>query len=85
MLDGARPLIDAASWITDPGNPNQVDDGFGGFNSLLDGITCAEWTCAPPLLTPRWVNASSAAMCSGAREIVLNTRLLPGTARPMRP
>ena len=25
------------SWITDPTNPNQVDDTFGGFNSV---ITC---------------------------------------------
>jgi len=42
-------VVDGSSWITDPGNPNQVDDGFGGFNSLLDGITCedGEWECRP--------------------------------------
>jgi glycosidase len=37
--------IDGDMWITDPQNPNQVDDGFGGFNSLLAGITCEEFTC----------------------------------------
>jgi hypothetical protein len=30
-------IVDA-SWIPDPTNPNQVDDGFGGHNSV---ITCA--------------------------------------------
>ena len=27
-------IVDAASWIPDPGNPDQVPDGFGGFNSV---------------------------------------------------
>jgi hypothetical protein len=36
-----------AGYIPDPNNPNQVDDGFGGFNSVLDGITCEEWECDP--------------------------------------
>ena len=36
-----------AQWIPDPANPNQVDDGFGGFNSVLEGMTCDPWTCAP--------------------------------------
>ena len=43
-------LIDGGTWITDPGNPTQVDDGFGGFNSLMAPVTCEEWVCAPPLL-----------------------------------
>jgi glycosidase len=38
------------NWITDPSNPDQVDDGVGGFNSVIDGITCEEWTCEPPLV-----------------------------------
>jgi glycosidase len=38
------------NWITDPNNPDQVDDGVGGFNSVIDGITCEEWTCEPPLV-----------------------------------
>lgn len=38
------------NWITDPNNPNQVDDGQGGFNSLLDGVTCDDWTCVPPVV-----------------------------------
>lgn len=43
-------LIDGTTWINDPGNPDTVDDGFGGLNSVIDGITCEEWTCQPPLL-----------------------------------
>lgn len=37
--------INGDMWIVDPNNPNQKDDGFGGFNSLLDGVTCEEFTC----------------------------------------
>lgn len=29
-------VIDRVNWKEDPNNPNRVDDGFGGFNSLLD-------------------------------------------------
>ncbi len=43
-------LIDGTTWIHDPNNPDTVDDGFGGLNSVIDGITCEEWTCEPPLL-----------------------------------
>lgn len=32
-------------YIPDPNNPNQVDDGFGGFNSVLDAATCEDWDC----------------------------------------
>nr|WP_255216139.1 alpha-amylase family glycosyl hydrolase [Pseudenhygromyxa sp. WMMC2535] len=38
------------SYIEDPDNPDKVDDGFGGYNSQLDGITCEEWTCDPGLI-----------------------------------
>jgi glycosidase len=41
-------VINGTSWIPDPGNPNQVSDGFGGFNSKLAGATCDPFTCAPP-------------------------------------
>ena len=27
-------IVDGASWIPDPGNPNTIDDGFGGTNSV---------------------------------------------------
>jgi hypothetical protein len=27
-------IVDGTSWIADPGNPNFVDDGFGGRNSV---------------------------------------------------
>ncbi|MCA9659913.1 MAG: hypothetical protein KC486_16330 [Myxococcales bacterium] len=33
------------TWIPDPNNPDTVDDGFGGVNSLLDGVTCEWWSC----------------------------------------
>ena len=29
-------VIDRVNWKYDPNNPDRVDDGFGGFNSLLD-------------------------------------------------
>ena len=32
-------IVDATQWIPDPGNPNSVDDGFGGTNSV--------YTCTP--------------------------------------
>jgi glycosidase/uncharacterized protein with von Willebrand factor type A (vWA) domain len=42
--------VDGA-YLEDPTNPNKVADGFGGFNSVLDPLTCEEWTCDdPPVL-----------------------------------
>jgi AMP-activated protein kinase-like protein len=32
-------IVDGTSWIADPDNPNSIDDGFGGKNSL--------YTCQP--------------------------------------
>ena len=29
-------LVDKVNWKEDPNNPNRTDDGFGGFNSLVD-------------------------------------------------
>jgi len=29
-------VIDRLTWKEDPNNPNRTDDGYGGFNSLLD-------------------------------------------------
>jgi len=29
-------VIDRVTWKEDPNNPNRTDDGYGGFNSLLD-------------------------------------------------
>ena len=34
-------------WIPDPDNPNMVEDGFGGFNSLVEPFTCEDWSCDP--------------------------------------
>jgi 1,4-alpha-glucan branching enzyme len=29
-------VVDRVNWKEDPNNPNRTDDGYGGFNSLLD-------------------------------------------------
>lgn len=29
-------IVDGGTWIDDPSNPERVDDGFGGFNSVLE-------------------------------------------------
>jgi glycosidase len=52
-------LINGTNWIADPANPNQVSDGFGGFNSKLAGATCDMWTCAPapPMGDLEWSQA----------------------------
>jgi glycosidase len=36
----------ADGYVPDPTNPMQVDDGFGGKNSVFTGTTCDTWTCA---------------------------------------
>ncbi|MBK9261565.1 MAG: hypothetical protein IPM54_17385 [Polyangiaceae bacterium] len=41
-------VIDGNNWIKDPTNPNTIDDGFGGENSLVLGTTCDPWTCDEP-------------------------------------
>lgn len=28
-------LLESEKWVPDPGNPEMVDDGFGGFNSVI--------------------------------------------------
>ncbi|HEY8378565.1 MAG TPA: glycogen-binding domain-containing protein, partial [Nannocystis sp.] len=38
--------IDGSMWIPDPNNPSQVDDGFGGYNSVLAPMTCEDFSCA---------------------------------------
>lgn len=50
-------VLDGTTWITDPKNPSTIDDGFGGKNSLLAGLTCNDWTCAPPTLGYDWRDA----------------------------
>ena len=37
--------IDGDMWIPDPQNPDTVDDGFGGVNSVVQGMTCEWWSC----------------------------------------
>ncbi|HRI64147.1 MAG TPA: alpha-amylase family glycosyl hydrolase, partial [Polyangium sp.] len=38
-------VVNGSTWITDPMNPMQVPDGFGGFNSLLSRMQCDPYTC----------------------------------------
>lgn len=38
-------------WKPDPANPKSIDDGYGGYNSLLSPGICGPWTCIPkPML-----------------------------------
>jgi glycosidase len=50
-------VLDGANWVNDPNNPSTISDGFGGFNSLLSGVTCDVWTCVPPAGTFDWRDA----------------------------
>lgn len=38
-------VIDGSTWKEDPKNPLKVDDGYGGWNSMLPGGTCDPWQC----------------------------------------
>jgi glycosidase len=40
-------VIDGTDWVADPGNPNTVDDGFGGVNSVYTCGTVAS-SCGDP-------------------------------------
>lgn len=42
-------VIDGTKWVTDPTNPTKVPDGQGGENSVLAGVKCTTFTCAPPV------------------------------------
>lgn len=33
------------SWRIDPSNPNQIDDGFGGKNSVIEPLLCMPYQC----------------------------------------
>ncbi len=39
-------VLNGDEWILDPANPDSVDDGFGGMNSVVQPTTCDPWTCA---------------------------------------
>lgn len=41
-------IVDTDSWIADPSNPNQIDDGFGGKNSQILDLKCMDYTCFDP-------------------------------------
>ncbi|MCC6557770.1 MAG: hypothetical protein IT372_32890 [Polyangiaceae bacterium] len=43
-------FIDGATWTHDPNNPNQISDGFGGYNSILAAATCDPWKCGGGLI-----------------------------------
>jgi hypothetical protein len=38
-------VLDGTVWITDPGNRAVVDDGNQNFNSLLEALTCTDFSC----------------------------------------
>lgn len=39
-------VLNGTTWITDPGNINQVDDGYGGKNSVIQSLSCDWWSCS---------------------------------------
>jgi len=43
-------IVDTDTWIPDPSNPDQVDDGFGGKNSRILDLMCKDYTCEDPTL-----------------------------------
>jgi glycosidase len=43
-------IVDTNTWIADPSNPDQVDDGFGGKNSRVLDLMCDDYTCEDPTL-----------------------------------
>jgi len=45
-------VVNGTTWVTDPGNPDQVGDGAGGFNSVKKATTCTDFTCAEPDVPP---------------------------------
>ena len=51
-------VLNDTTWVPDPANPDQVDDGVGGKNSLMKPETCDWWSCeAPPVLGYDWRDA----------------------------
>ncbi len=40
-------VVNQKDWKPDPINPNTIDDGYGGKNSLLGPGICGPWTCIP--------------------------------------
>jgi glycosidase len=51
-------VLNGNNWITDPANPDTIDDGSGNVNSLYKGGTCENFTCtAPPIVGYDWRDA----------------------------
>ena len=50
-------VLNGTTWITDPANPNTIDDGNFNINSLLAATTCEEFTCATPTGLDDWRDA----------------------------
>ncbi|MFO0632257.1 MAG: alpha-amylase family glycosyl hydrolase [Nannocystaceae bacterium] len=41
---------DGTTWMPDPANPEMMPDGQGGQNSVLQPITCEDYTCEPDVV-----------------------------------
>lgn len=40
-------VINGSSWKEDPNNPSKINDGYGGWNSILESASCVAHACAP--------------------------------------
>lgn len=38
-------VLNGATWVPDPANPEKVDDNNGGYNSVAPAVTCDTWKC----------------------------------------
>ncbi|MFO0586774.1 MAG: alpha-amylase family glycosyl hydrolase [Polyangiaceae bacterium] len=51
-------VLNGSTWITDPANPDTINDGSGNTNSLYKGEMCSDYTCSmPPVLGYDWRDA----------------------------
>jgi hypothetical protein len=68
-------VLDGANWVNDPNNPSTISDGFGGFNSLLSGVTCDVGRVCPP----RAPSTGATRCCTSCSSIASSTATPPTT------
>jgi len=71
------------SWIADPTNPNGVDDGYGGQNSVLDVPECGAVSFVGHTISGGSLTADFAGVPSGAVEVTVDWQAAPSGAVSM--